>query len=300
MSIANAYNVVNENAITIGDANNNLDYLCDNSACATTTVTIPAEYPKGTNAFYCMKYEISQGQYADFLNHISSTQATNRFPNKNGSDRHTISESGGVYSASAPERACSYLLWTDVAAYLDWACLRPMSELEYEKACRGTQAFVADEYAWGSATHPVTPSGTTNTDQYDEGGTAGSYCNINNTYTEGTMRCGWPEGGSRTLAGATAYGIMEMTGNVWEMVIACTDAGGRSYTGVVGDGVLAANGDQNQSFWPANSTTGLGVGLRGGIYDDARALGRVSARNFCPMNDTFRWADLGGRGLRTP
>src|SRR4029453_17355743 len=31
---------------------------------------VPAEFPKGTRAIYIMKYEILQGQYADFLNTI--------------------------------------------------------------------------------------------------------------------------------------------------------------------------------------------------------------------------------------
>ena len=32
------------------------------------------DYPTGYKAFYCMKYEISQGQYADFLNTLTPTQ----------------------------------------------------------------------------------------------------------------------------------------------------------------------------------------------------------------------------------
>ena len=46
--------------------------------------------------------------------------------------------------------ACNWLSWADVAAYLDWSGLRPMTELEFEKACRGPNAPVAGEYAWGS------------------------------------------------------------------------------------------------------------------------------------------------------
>ena len=49
-----------------------------------------AAYPTGYKAFYCMKYEISQGQYADFLNTLSSMQNKNRFENNNGKFRNTI------------------------------------------------------------------------------------------------------------------------------------------------------------------------------------------------------------------
>jgi hypothetical protein len=39
-----------------------------------------------------------------------------------------------------------------MAAFADWSGLRPMSELEYEKACRGYNTpAVPNEYAWGNA-----------------------------------------------------------------------------------------------------------------------------------------------------
>ena len=37
-----------------------------------------ASYPTGYNAFYIMKYEISQGQYKEFLNTLTRTQQNNR------------------------------------------------------------------------------------------------------------------------------------------------------------------------------------------------------------------------------
>ena len=37
-----------------------------------------------------------------------------------------------------------------VRVYADWAAMRPMTELEFEKACRGTASEVANEYVWGS------------------------------------------------------------------------------------------------------------------------------------------------------
>ncbi len=47
--------------------------------------------------------------------------------------------------------ACDYLSWMDLCAYADWAGLRPMTELELEKACRGGGvSATAGDYPWGS------------------------------------------------------------------------------------------------------------------------------------------------------
>ena len=37
----------------------------------TTSVTLGTNFPTGYGSFYCMKYEISQGQYRDFLNTLT-------------------------------------------------------------------------------------------------------------------------------------------------------------------------------------------------------------------------------------
>ncbi|MFZ9719151.1 MAG: hypothetical protein ACO3BD_07325, partial [Chitinophagaceae bacterium] len=42
------------------------------------TVPANASWPNGYNAFYCMKYEISQGQYRDFLNTLTRSQQDTR------------------------------------------------------------------------------------------------------------------------------------------------------------------------------------------------------------------------------
>ncbi|MDD4203378.1 MAG: hypothetical protein PHQ52_07920, partial [Candidatus Omnitrophica bacterium] len=39
-----------------------------------TSKTLPANFPKGYNAFYCMKYELTQSQYRDFLNTLTLAQ----------------------------------------------------------------------------------------------------------------------------------------------------------------------------------------------------------------------------------
>jgi len=41
---------------------------------------LPAEFPKGYGAFYCMKYETNQGEYAAFLSQLTEEQAKKRYP----------------------------------------------------------------------------------------------------------------------------------------------------------------------------------------------------------------------------
>jgi len=113
---------------------------------------IPEPLPNGYAAFYCMKYCITQGQYADFLNTLTETQAKERF-HVEGHGRwidragecpnYTYSASGRLASQYGPrgttdrDERCPWLSWADGAALAAWAGLRPMTELEYEKAIRG-------------------------------------------------------------------------------------------------------------------------------------------------------------------
>lgn len=143
-----AYRITNEGAIAVGTTNGNL-YYASSSSGGDRLGPIPAAFPKGYAAFYCMKYEVTQGQYADFLNTLSSAQAGTRNPGAS-TYRYTITGAWPNFTAGARDRACNWLSWADLCAYADWSGLRPMSELEYEKACRGPLAPVADEYAWGS------------------------------------------------------------------------------------------------------------------------------------------------------
>ncbi len=137
-------------------------------------------WPNGFNAFYSMKYEVTQQGYVDFLNTLNYFQQVTRTTNDPGSisgigalvsgnlGRNGIDiQTPGVFipavyacnidgdtnfgeSNDGKDIACNYLSWGDLSAYLDWSGLRPMTELEFEKACRGTMVPVADEYAWGT------------------------------------------------------------------------------------------------------------------------------------------------------
>ena len=149
--------------------------------------------------------------------------------------------------------ACNYLSWDDLRAYLDWAALRPMTELEFEKASRGLNASVLAEYAWGTTTINQASSGAlTNGGQATEvsTSTADGLCAYNAGTTLGPLRVGFAATAStfRTGAGASYYGILDLSGNVWEQVFGCgyfifpNRLFTPIFTGVLGDGMLDANG----------------------------------------------------------
>lgn len=291
-----------------------------------------AIWPNGYAAFYCMKYEITQGQYADFLNALTRAQQATRCTattlnyymsqTAGGSasiwKRNTVqltSDPGGseprVYTTTRRDRACNGLSWDDGSAFADWAGLRPMTELEYEKACRGPLTPVADEYAWGADTimpiGPLTISGTedgteTITDATTLGGcTYGRKAYSGGDGGEGPLRVGIfaTASSTRVPAGASYWGIMELSGNVWERTVSMgrTDSLARwhLFTGLHGNGVLTSDGDADVSNW---LPTVDGRGCRGGNYYHSSDLARVSDRSWAAV-DGGRDASLGSRAVRT-
>lgn len=273
---------------------------------ASTTVSLQLNYPKGYSDFYIMKYELSMGQYTDFLNHLTPVQAANRFHSgfvgiaNNGSPEE-------VYVCSSPERACNFLGWADVCAYADWSGLRPMSELEYEKAARGTRAPVPGEYAWGDSTiaqgltYSFSGSGTANELITNPATSAGNAILEDLTGNNVPRRCGIVAASAmsptRRESGASYYGVMEMSGNVREPVATLGTAEGRTMIAYLGDGELdtAGNSDVN---WPEDS----GVGYRGGAVGSSLETLRVSDRSDSPVQASGAnrvWAN-GCRLVRLP
>ncbi|MCX7591785.1 MAG: SUMF1/EgtB/PvdO family nonheme iron enzyme, partial [Kiritimatiellae bacterium] len=246
--------------------------------------------------FYCMKYEITQGQYTDHLNHLEPGLAAARFPNAYGSYGHTIRYNGTNYICAEPDRACNFLEWSDVASCLDWSGLRPMTELEFEKVCRGPLAPVPWEYVWGDTL--ATPlSGVQGT---DGSGTEtpvpeAANCHGGDSYRLKPVRAGIfaRPTSDRHSSGAGYYGVMELGGNVWECVIAVGRPAGRAYSGTHGSG-------GNLYTFPATWPLGDGFGVRGGyggLYSSLEHL-RTSDRG---RIGTIPWRDFGfgGRGVRT-
>ena len=208
----------------------------------------------------------------------------------------------------------------DLMAILDWAGLRPMTELEFEKAARGPMTPVRNEFAWGTAS--VTPAtGISNSGETNEiASNAGANASFNNQVgVGGPLRVGAFAGSAatRAQAGASYYGIMELTGSQHEHVITVAMAEGRVFSGLHGNGALDATGNRDVTDWPETAIDGkytglyigLGFGVRGGSYGSGSSdvqFGKISSRGAARNSDTHpewtrsnRGGDKGGRGVRT-
>jgi formylglycine-generating enzyme required for sulfatase activity len=296
------FRIASEAAITLGgdaaDALGNRDGAGGfDDFSAGTVQALPAPFPKGFAAFYCMKQELTQGQVASFLNTLSSGQqgAMKGLPG-GGNNRIGIAEPGtpAVYGTATPYQVCDGLACGESLAYAAWAGLRPMTELEFEKACRGPLKPVAGEFAWGTDKAVGTNSKDTPPDGYalknagkpDETvtwvGGNGPDATHGNAAWIGTMVQSDPihHGGQglasnainrplragifatpqsdRVSAGASYWGIMEMSGNVREPVVTVGTLRGRRFAGLHGDGTQSELSD-----WHA---LGEGLKYRGGGF----------------------------------
>ena len=302
------YAVTSEAEIPVGATNGCLHYVAqyysggdefgaNNPRGGDGLGPIPAACPKGFGAMYCMKHEISQGQYADFLNHAGGYAATYA-PNAYNSSRFTIRLVDGKYVADAPDRACNYLSWADLAAYLDWAALRPMTELEFEKACRGPLSAVANEYAWGS----VSIQQMTSQAGADGGGDETALpASANANYASGIggpVRVGIfaTTNSTRIAAGSGYYGALDLGGNVGEIVISVGHPDGRAFTAQHGDGQLVSR----PSTWPSDSS--IAAATRGGTFESTAGKLGTSNREGVFRDTAYlsgRSRVVGGRGVRS-
>jgi len=293
------YLVSSEEAINVGQFNGYLYY----SSQGDRSGPIPATYPEGYDAFYIMKYEMSQGQYADFLNLLTIEQDANRITS--GGARLTISGTWPNRSASAPDRACNGIGWDDQLAYADWSGLRPMTELEFEKASRGPEQPFPNEYVWGgtlikTSNYGIISDGTPGATL--SGVTAGTghaiYSVTRPNAAIGPLRVGIVSASraspTRFEAGATYYGVAEMSGNLSEPVVEVGSLSARSFTGVLGDGELDLFGDSDVADWPDATASGL----RGGNYGNTAANLRISDRLFA-SSQVSAGSSTGWRGVRS-
>lgn len=320
--------VTSENAITVTNStSSNTLWAANNYIVAGT---IPADYPKGYEAFYIMKYEMTQEAYCEFLNTLNQGQQDGRIngnlanlavgawawggnlaawrnhikiqqaapvaifgmdANNNGVYNETDkvkydSRDTLVRNIDGQDLAVNFVSFYDLLAYAEFAGLRPMTELEFEKACRGPREPVNDEYAWGSVTKVFfawtfhtgsgayynyrndgnmwgANTGTEKTaDAYNSGIShgythSGGWWSYNNYYYPAPLRVGVfaDSTSTRAAAGASFWGVMNMSDNVAEMCISATDSVGRKFIGVHGCGQLDGNGDAICKQWNISSAS---------------------------------------------
>ena len=303
---------------------------------------IAAAFPKGFAAFYCMKYEISQQQYVAFLNLLTFDQQSNRtavvpssaigtpaLATASGDNRNSIEiqtpgvafSTPAVYgndlngnnsfdeAADGGNIACNYLNWNDLKAYLDWAALRPMTELEFEKSARGTNTSVLQEYTWGTTTilQAISSSLTNGGLSTEVSTSAGNGLCAHNggaSLVLGPLRVGFAATGAtiRAGAGASFYGIMDLSGNLWEQTIHAGYRNGATnatviFTGVLGDGLIDALGDANTANWGILDIQSV---VRGGNWQYSAQRCQVSDRLYVgnTTENATRVSRTGGRGVR--
>jgi formylglycine-generating enzyme required for sulfatase activity len=191
-------------------------------------------------------------------------------------------------------------------AYLDWAALRPMTEFEYEKICRGASpASLNGEFAWNGVSSTVaTSSALNNPGEASETSTAAGdgLCAVGNAAaTAGPLRCGFAAGAATTKAqaGGSWWGVMEMSGNVWEQCVGGQSFNYSDFTNACGDGTVTAGGAANTANWPsAGGGQGGGVG-RGGAFNTGGTEIRISNNSLMNNNtNQGRNGAFGGRGVR--
>lgn len=202
--------------------------LFGGSPTNTFDVRVSADYPKGYNAFWSMKYEISVQQFLDFLNHIPKSYSTEYLAAITIKDSHIADEIEGTWPelvSPFSERAMNCLSQNMFINMARWLGMRPMSEMEFEKICRGANITpVPDEYPWGT-TKLVNAETFENVGRYNESvvtpKSANAYVGSDFPFDNRPLRVGIfarPSGSNRELSGAAYYGTLNMGDNVSEWV----------------------------------------------------------------------------------
>jgi len=293
-----SYLVSSENAVTLGGGGTGAIHSFWNNTSnddfdVTQAQTLPADFPKGFDPFYIMKYEISVDQYITFLN--ATRENNNLSPyyfgglNFNPPQIDAAIENDPLteYEISITS-GCGNVQYDQInfSKLVDFYGMRPMSELEYEKASRGTLPSVQGEYVWGTQF-----INTTEAVSEDFGNAL--FINLYNAHYYFDGSCPTYDIGdfarlattkSRELTGSTYYGIMEMSGSMTEPVVGIGTATKRTFTrNMHGDGDLLT----------AYDLTNL-IGVKGGGFSDFVSSITLSGRGTVNFNSPSSFA-LSGR-----
>ncbi|MDO8802819.1 MAG: SUMF1/EgtB/PvdO family nonheme iron enzyme [Elusimicrobiota bacterium] len=270
----------------------------------------PAGWPNGYNSFYMGRYEVTQGQYVEYLNTLGSAEAANRNYTGGGVSGQNIVQFstnpyGSRYYTYTPNNPKAVLPFSHAWPYLSWAGVRPPTEMEFEKAGRDINGDTR-RFPWGDTvflgTNTYTPP--------NEGGTfPRKYLNFDyNGDTVGqVLAAGRYMSGDvyRTPeeTGVSPWGIADLSGSLAEYVFNC------SYSSVPSNG----NGTVT---WPANWAAGWNLppgvssfgstanGIRGGAWFNSSSSNgwnfAVSGRPWPSFIYNHYYTDIGARAVRGP
>jgi formylglycine-generating enzyme required for sulfatase activity len=185
-----------------GDEINAAIQMCDTAFGGSGWCPHPAEWftdetPRRIvylDAFYMDKWEVTNEQFAHFA--AAAGYMTDAEKRGEAQTWRTLNTPG------RENLPVVWMSWNDANAYCQWAGKRLPTEAEWEKAARGTDGRI---WPWGSDWE----AGRSNT---SDGG-AGDVVVVGSYPT-----------------GASPYGIMDMTGNVWEWVADWYDANWYSHS----------------------------------------------------------------------
>lgn len=273
-------------------------------------------------SFFLMKYELSQRQFIWCFNQFPKELQLTLIPelqgkaagdmafpaftnNRNGLFVESVSaETGITLETQFPFVSMSGLTPRLLSACLAWLGLRPMTELEYEWACRGPLKPIAKEAAWGTNRvmdgNDLTDS-LLDAEKFVERpsdslvGLANFAKPAGEAYLQGPSRSGACQSikNERVANGMGYYGHADLSGNLWEL---CLKASSKSAF----EGSYLANQTSIEP-WGANDE----FIVRGGawlslVFDDIRYPFRdiaVSDRFYWNYDLTIPRPTIGGRGV---
>jgi len=179
---------------------------CDNSnpneSCYSTEQPLHTVY---LDAYYIDKYEVTNAQYAQFLNAEGNQEEGGvTWLDANDADVR-IHQSGGIWQADADyeDHPVVEVSWYGGRAYCQWQNKRLPTEAEWEKAARGSS----------------------DTRMYPWGDTAPDCSRLNYSDSTAGLCVGDTSQVGSYPSGASRYGALDMAGNVWEWVNDWYDSG---------------------------------------------------------------------------
>lgn len=273
-------------------------------------------FPLGYRSFLCQKYEISQGAWASFIEALGPEAVEQLYPGlANGTMPQELkyrrcgltAQHGALSALSGLDRAMGGLCWTDLLMYLDWAGLRPMTETEFEKACRGPLRPLGKEYAWGTLLAQTPDSLTQDGTAVEQpshviqqgAGWANFARPVGQPYPGGPVRQGFAaqQAADRVGGGFGYWGCAELSGNVWEMCVRVQSQ--TSFDSTAGDGHLVPPA---QASWQHVAPIVRGGAHTSLLFNDLNYPFRdlaVSDRFYQDYDCSQRRSTTGGRGVRS-